>query len=159
SRRVVEELRHMPEHHRYLRGLRSWVGFRQIGIEVERNERHAGKSKYNILRLIKLAMDGIFAFSTIPIRAATSLGIIAVMLSVGYALYSVVGKLFFNQPPKGFTGLVSLIAFAFGVQLVFFGIIGEYVGRIYEEVKGRPLYVVAKLLRNGVATSAKQRTG
>src|SRR5262249_10368320 len=90
SRRVVEGLRHMPEHHRYLRGLRSWVGFRQIGIEVERNERHAGKSKYNILRLIKLAMDGIFAFSTIPIRAATSLGIIAVMLSVGYALYSVV---------------------------------------------------------------------
>jgi glycosyltransferase involved in cell wall biosynthesis len=149
SSRVVEQLRKMREHHRYLRGLRSWAGFRQIGIEVERNERYAGRSKYNLLRLIKLAMDGIFAFSIVPIRAATVLGALAMVVPALYVVYSIIAKLFFNQAPQGFTALVSLITFAFGVQLIFFGIIGEYVGRIYEEVKARPLYIASKVIQNG----------
>ncbi len=149
SSRVVEHLRRMREHHRYLRGLRSWVGFQQIGIEVERNERYAGRSNYNLAHLVKLAADGIFAFSIVPIRAAAVLGAFAMVLPILYVLYSIIAKLFFNQAPRGFTALVSLIAFAFGVQLIFFGIIGEYVGRIYEEVKARPLYIASKMVRNG----------
>jgi dolichol-phosphate mannosyltransferase len=153
SSRVVEHLRRLREHHRYHRGLRSWVGFRQIGIEMERNERYAGRSKYNLVHLAKLAADGIFAFSIVPIRAATVLGAFAMVLPLLYVFYSIIAKLFFNQAPRGFTALVSLIAFAFGVQLVFFGIIGEYVGRIYEEVKARPIYIASKMIRNGTEVS------
>ena len=82
SRRVVDHLRRMPEHHRYLRGMRTWVGFRQIGIEVERAERHSGKSKYNLMRLLKLAFDGIFAFSIVPIRVAAIFGAFVMFLSM-----------------------------------------------------------------------------
>jgi glycosyltransferase involved in cell wall biosynthesis len=155
SSRVAAQIRKMPEHHRYLRGLRSWVGFRQVGVEVERDQRYAGASKYNLVRLVKLGTDGIFAFSTIPIRTATALGAIATLFSCLYALYSVVAKVVFNQPPRGFTALVTLISFMYGVQLIFFGIIGEYVGRIYEEVKSRPLYIICKVMTKGEVTSSR----
>jgi polyisoprenyl-phosphate glycosyltransferase len=153
SARVVAQLRGMREHHRYLRGLRSWVGFRQIGIEVEREQRLAGESKYNLMRLVKLAADGIFAFSIVPIRAATVLGGFAMVLPILYVLYALIAKVLFDQSPRGFTALVSLITFVLGVQLIFFGIIGEYVGRIYEEVKARPLYVITKVIRQGMTVS------
>jgi dolichol-phosphate mannosyltransferase len=146
SRRVVEQLRHMPEHHRYLRGLRSWVGFRQIGIPVERAERYSGRSKYGMLKLLKLASDGIFAFSIVPLRAAALLGALAISLSGLFAFYSLIAKIFLSQSPRGFTALVFLITFLSGVLLLFLGIIGEYVGRIYEEIKGRPLYVVNRII-------------
>ncbi len=148
SRRVVEHLRRMPEHHRYLRGLRSWVGFRQTGIGVERPGRHAGRSKYSFLRLVKLASDGLFAFSIVPIRAAAMLGAFTVALSAMFALYSVFAKFVLSGSPKGFTAEVLLITFLSGVLLFFLGIIGEYVGRVYEEVKGRPLYIVGRLIGN-----------
>ncbi len=144
SRRVVEQLRSMPEHHRYLRGLRGWVGFRQVGVPVERAERHSSKSKYGMLRLIQLAFDGIFAFSIVPIRAAALLGIVAIVLSALFAIYSVYAKLFLHQATQGFTALLVVITFLSGVLLFFLGVIGEYVGRVYEEIKARPLYVVAK---------------
>jgi dolichol-phosphate mannosyltransferase len=146
SRRVVERLRQMPEHHRYLRGLRSWVGFSQIGIPVERSERHSGRSKYGFLRLLKLAFDGIFAFSIVPIRAAVLLGLIAVLFSGLFALYAIFAKLIFHQSPKGFTALLLLITFLSGIQLFFSGVIGEYVGRIYEESKRRPIYIIDRLI-------------
>jgi glycosyltransferase involved in cell wall biosynthesis len=149
SRRVVDHLQRMPEHHRYLRGLRSWVGFRQIGIPVERSERHSGRSKYGILRLLKLASDGIFAFSIVPIRAAALLGLAAILLSSLFALYAIMAKIFFYQSPKGFTALLLLITFLSGVLLFFLGVIGEYVGRIYEETKGRPIYIIERLLGGG----------
>jgi len=145
SRRVVEQLRQMPEHHRYLRGLRSWVGFRQIGVPIERAERHAGTSKYSVLKLIKLAADGIFAFSTWPLRAATMLGATAVAASALFSAYSLYAKLFLKQSPQGFTALILLITFLAGILLFFMGIIGEYVGRVYEEIKARPLYVINKI--------------
>ncbi len=148
SRRVVERLQRMPEHHRYLRGLRGWVGFRHIGIPVERSERHSGRSKYGILRLLKLASDGIFAFSIVPIRAAVLLGMIAVFLSSLFAVYSILAKVIFHQSPKGFTALLLLITFLSGIQLFFLGVIGEYVGRIYEETKGRPIYVIDRFIGN-----------
>lgn len=144
SRRVTDQLRGMREHHRYLRGLRSWVGFRQIGIAVERSERYSGQSQYGILGLVKLASDAIFAFSSIPIRAAALLGSLAVSLSVLFTLYAVYARIFGRQSPRGFTAEVVLTTFLSGMLLLFLGIIGEYVARIYEEVKARPLYLVAR---------------
>ncbi len=146
SRRVVEQIQRMPEHHRYLRGMRSWVGFRQIGVPVERAERHSGRSKYNLLRLLKLASDGVFAFSIVPIRAAALFGAAAIGISALFALYAVFVKLVLHQSPKGFTALILLITFLSGVLLFFLGIIGEYVGRVYEESKGRPLYIVSRVV-------------
>ena len=141
SRRVVDEIRKMPEHHRYLRGLRKWVGFQQIGIPIERSARHAGRTKYSLLKLLKLASDGIFAFSIVPLRAAAILGIVAIGLSTLFSLYSLYAR-FWLHSPQGFTALVLVITFLSGINLFFLGIIGEYVGRVYEETKARPHYVV-----------------
>jgi polyisoprenyl-phosphate glycosyltransferase len=149
SRRVVEQLQRLREHHRYLRGLRSWVGFRQIGIPVERSERHSGKSKYSALRLLKLAFDGIFAFSIVPIRAAAILGGLAILFSGIFSAYAIYAKVFLHQSPQGFTALLLLITFLAGVLLFFLGVIGEYVGRIYEGTKGRPIYVIGRLIGGG----------
>ncbi len=149
SRRVVKQLRQLPERHRYLRGLRGWVGFRQIGVPIERAPRHFGRSEYGLVRLLKLVSDGIFAFSIIPIRAAALLGAAAVGLSILYALYALYGRLFLSQAPSGFTAIVLLVVFVFGVLLFFLGIIGEYVGRVYEETKARPIYVVSRRIGGG----------
>jgi dolichol-phosphate mannosyltransferase len=144
SRRVIEEMRNMPEHHRYLRGMRSWVGFRQVGIAVERAERHSGKSKYSVMRLVKLAFDGIFAFSIVPIRAAALFGAFVMFLSSLFAIYSIYIRVFLHKAPQGFTALIVAITFFSGVLLFFLGVIGEYVGRIYEETKARPEYIVRR---------------
>jgi polyisoprenyl-phosphate glycosyltransferase len=146
SRRVVEELRRAPEHHRYLRGLRRWVGFRQTGVVVERSARAAGTSKYSPAKLLKLAFDGIFAFSIVPLRAAALLGVLAVAASSLYGLYALYVKLFLDRAPQGFTALVLVVIFLSGLQLVFLGVMGEYLGRVYEEVKGRPLYIVDRII-------------
>jgi polyisoprenyl-phosphate glycosyltransferase len=146
SRRVIQEIRRMPEHHRYLRGLRTWVGFHQIGIPIERAARRAGRTKYSPLRLLKLASDGIFAFSIVPLRAAAIFGAIATGLSVLYSFYALYVK-FRLHAPQGFTALIIAITFLSGVNLFFLGIIGEYVGRVYEEAKGRPQYVVRNVVR------------
>lgn len=157
SRRVVDRLQRMPEHHRYLRGLRGWVGMRQIGIPVERSERHSGQSKYGVWRLLKLASDGIFAFSIVPLRAAVLLGLTAVTLSSLFALYAIFAKLIFHQSPKGFTALLLLMTFLSGIQLFFLGVIGEYVGRIYEETKGRPIYIIDRFIGSSVHSDSASR--
>jgi dolichol-phosphate mannosyltransferase len=159
SRRVVQLLRSMPEHHRYLRGMRSWVGFRQIGIPIERSERFAGESKYGLLKYLKLASDAIFSFSTIPIRAAALLGFVSLSFSALFAFYSVIAKIFFHQPPKGFTALLLILTFLGGTLLFFLGIIGEYVGRVYEEVKARPLYIVERIIGNAAPNRLHSATG
>jgi len=146
SNRVIDEIRKMPEHHRYIRGLRTWVGFRQIGIPIERDARPAGRTKYSALRLLKLASDGIFAFSIVPLRAASLTGAIASALSILYATYSLYVK-FWLHSPQGFTALILAVTFLSGINMFFLGIIGEYVGRVYEEAKGRPHYVVRKVTR------------
>jgi polyisoprenyl-phosphate glycosyltransferase len=145
SRRVVDHVRRMPEHHRYLRGMRSWVGFRQTGLDVERAERHSGESKYGISRLMKLAMDGIFAFSIVPIRAAALVGAIAMLFSMIYVFYALYARFFEQISPQGFTALLVAVTFLSGMVLFFLGVIGEYVGRIYEETKGRPQYIISRL--------------
>ena len=154
SHRVIDQLRRMPEHHRYLRGLRSWVGFRQTGLLVERGERHSGSTKYGLLGLMKLAADGVFSFSIVPIRAAALLGAAVIVISLLYVFYALYAKLFLHISPQGFTALIVAITFLSGVLLFFLGVIGEYVGRIYEETKARPLYVIGR-----VAGGYKGRTG
>ena len=146
SRRVIDQLRRMREHHRYLRGMRGWVGFRQTGLVVEREERHSGKSKYSVMRLLKLAADGIFAFSIVPIRAAALLGAGAIVLSGLYVLYSLYARFFLHESPQGFTALIATGTFLSGVLLFFLGVIGEYVGRIYEETKARPIYIIGQVV-------------
>jgi glycosyltransferase involved in cell wall biosynthesis len=152
SRRVVDQLRRMPEHHRYLRGMRIWVGFRQIGIPLERLVRHSGRSKYGFMRLLKLAADGIFAFSIVPIRAAALLGAATVLIAGLFAIYAIISKIFFHKSPQGFTALLLLTTFMSGVLLFFLGVIGEYIGRIYEESKNRPLYIIGRVIGENLKT-------
>jgi len=147
SRRVVEQLRRLPEHHRYLRGLRSWVGFRQIGIEVERAERHAGTSSYSLWRLLTLAGDAIFAFSIVPLRVAAIAGFLAMSASALFALYSLYAKVWLHQSPVGFTAVIWIVTFLSGTILASLGVMGEYLGRIYEELKARPVYIVDRVVR------------
>ncbi len=146
SRRVVDQLRNSAERNRYLRGLRTWVGFPQTGIVVERAARAAGESKYTPRKLVKLALDGIFSFSTAPLRAATVLGAATIAASLSFAAFTLYQRVFLGQAPAGFTALVLGITFLSGVQLLFLGVIGEYVGRVYEEVKRRPHYLVDRVI-------------
>lgn len=157
SRRVVEQLRGMREHHRYLRGMRSWVGFQQTGIVVERSERQAGESKFSALKRFKFAVDGIFAFSIVPIRAASILGAFAMVLSGLFAIVTIYARVFLHETVRGFAALIVIMTFLSGVLLFFLGIVGEYVGRIYEEIKARPLYVVDRCI--GHAVAGRQRSG
>lgn len=147
SRRVVDTLRSAPERHRYLRGLRSWAGFRQVGVEVERAERAAGRSKYTPRKLFRLAFDGIFSFTVAPLRFAAAVGALAVLLTGAYGAYALWARLFLDRSPQGFTALILTVIFVSGVNLFFLGVIGEYVGRIYQETKARPLYVVDRVVR------------
>jgi hypothetical protein len=119
SRRVIDELRRLPEHHRYLRGLRAWVGFRQTGIAIERSERFSGRSKYTLTKLLGLAFDGLFAFSVVPLRVASILGLLTIVFSFVFAAYSIYAKYRFGQSPLGYTTLIVAITFLAGVQLVF----------------------------------------
>lgn len=143
---VVAALKQLPEHQRYLRGLRAWVGFRQVGIDVQRRARFAGTPKYTTWKLVKLALDGICSFSTVPLRAATITGLVAIMLAVAFSLYAVYVRMVGGAVPAGFTANLVVMTFLSGVQLLFLGIIGEYLGRIYGEAKRRPAYVVAEIL-------------
>jgi dolichol-phosphate mannosyltransferase len=147
SRRVVNHLREAPERHRYLRGLRTWVGFKQIGVPIERAERFAGESKYSPLKLIGLASDGIFAFSTVPLRAATFVGLLAIAAAAVFSGIAVYQRIVLKHSPVGFTATIVVVTFLSGVNLCFLGVIGEYVGRIYEQVKARPMYVVGSVTR------------
>jgi dolichol-phosphate mannosyltransferase len=157
SVQVVEQMRAAPEHNRYLRGLRSWVGFRQTGVIVERDERFAGTTNYGPLKLLKLASDGLFSFSIMPLRAAAMLGLIAILLSTAFSIYTLYAKLILHRAPAGFTSIMLFMSFLAGVQLFFLGIIGEYIGRIYQETKRRPLYVVGSVVRQGVDIPVEAR--
>lgn len=148
SRRAIDAVRDLPERQRYLRGLRSWVGFRQTGLEVERAARAAGESKYSIRRLIGLALDGAFAFSTTPLRLIGVGGGITLALSLAFAVFAVYAKLVLGQSPQGFTALTVLGTMIGSMILLALWIIGEYVGRIYEEVKRRPVYLVDRVVKS-----------
>ena len=149
TRRVVDAIRSAPERNRYLRGLRAWAGFRQCGIVVERAARAGGESKYSYGALFRLALDGLFAFSIIPIRAAMLLGALATLGATIFAVFAVYAKLVLDRSPQGFTSILLVVTFMSGVILFFLGVVGEYVGRVYEETKARPLYVVEEIFGDG----------
>lgn len=148
SRRVVDILNKMPEESRYIRGMRSWVGFKQIGVEYDRAERSADESKYSIKMLFRLAFNGIFNFSEIPIRFITRLGLIAISLSLVYLTITILKKAIWGHVPEGFTALLFAIILFSGVQLISLGVIGEYVLRIFHQVKNRPLFIIKDQIVN-----------
>jgi dolichol-phosphate mannosyltransferase len=153
DRRVVDVLNAMPERSRFVRGLRSWIGFRQIGIECERNARFAGEVKYTLGKLVRLALDGLVNFSERPLQLLSITGFVIAGLAFTGMVYSIISRvagisLFGLKPADtpGWTSLILVILFIGGVQLIGMGIIGEYLGRVYGEVKRRPLYVVREEL-------------
>lgn len=146
SRRVVNEINAMRERHRFVRGLRSWVGFRQVGHAYPRAARLAGESKYSFSKLLKLAFDGLFTFSERPLQWSTQAGVLIAAAAIVYACYIVVWRIFSAQKVEGFATLAAGMFFLGGIQLISIGILGEYIGRIHNEVKSRPLFVVDQLL-------------
>jgi dolichol-phosphate mannosyltransferase len=148
SRKVVDILNSMNEESRYIRGMRAWVGFKQIGIEYERAGRSAGKSKYTYKELFRLAYNGIFNFSEFPIKTITKIGLIIFILSFIYIVYTIIMKIFFNDVPEGFTAILIAVTLFGSIQLLAIGIIGEYVTRIFFQSKNRPLYIVKSKIKN-----------
>lgn len=149
DRKVVAIINSMPERNRYLRGLRTWCGFKQTSVEFERGERAAGTPQYTFQKSFRLAMDGLFSFSAVPLRFATYLGLWVSGFAFLGAVFTFAQKIFAEQfariglaPGPGFPTVVISILFLGGVQLICLGILGEYVGRIYDEVKGRPLWII-----------------
>jgi len=142
SRRVVDVLNKMPEESRFIRGMRTWVGFNQIGIEYDRQQRFAGEPKYSIKMLFKLAYNGIFNFSEIPIKFITRLGLFTILITLIYVAHTIFEKFVRGTVPQGFTALLMTITLFSGVQLLSIGILGEYLLRIFFQVKNRPLYII-----------------
>ena len=146
SRNVVDTLIAMPERDRFVRGMVSWVGFKQIALPYKRSERFAGVSKYPLRKMLRFAIDGILSFSTKPLQMSVGLGMLCATLALIGILYALGLRLFTNIWVEGWTALMIAVLFLGGVQLICVGILGEYIGRIYHEVKNRPLYVVQEYL-------------
>lgn len=146
DRSVVDALLAMPERDRYLRGMVSWVGFRQTPVYYKRAPRFAGASKYPLLKMLRFATDGVISFSFTPLRLAVWMGFIAIAMALAGIVYAVLLRLYTNDWVRGWASIFVAVLFMGGVQLVSLGIIGEYIGRIYGEVKQRPLYFVRERL-------------
>ena len=145
DRRVVDLLNKMPERNRYLRGLRAWLGFRQTAVQFERPPRFAGEPKYTFWKSLALGVNGIVAFSKVPLRLATYLGMIAFSVSLLLTGWAVYQRLVGGDTVRGWASTVVVILLLGGVQLVMIGVVGEYLSRIYDEVKQRPMYVIGEL--------------
>jgi dolichol-phosphate mannosyltransferase len=145
DRRAVLILNNMPERNRFIRGIRSWIGLDQVGLAYDRDSRYAGQPKFTLSRLVYLALDGLVSFSFLPLRAISILGFIISIISLVLAVSYTIQKLTRGLNPPGFATTIVAIFFLAGIQLITLGVIGEYVGRIFEEVKRRPLYVVKKI--------------
>ncbi|MBS1251346.1 MAG: putative glycosyltransferase [Anaerolineales bacterium] len=146
DRRVVDTVQQMREQHRFMRGMSSWVGFRQTGVEYVRRQRYAGETKYPFRKMLKFAIDGITSFSYLPLQLATYFGFFIASLSLVGIVVTIILRLSGSTAFFGQASTLVSVLFLGGVQLIFLGIIGEYLGRIYDEVKGRPLYIVAEAL-------------
>jgi dolichol-phosphate mannosyltransferase len=142
SRRVVLALRGLRESHRFVRAMVAWVGFKQTAVLYERPERFAGETKYPLRKMIRFAIDGITSFSVLPLRFSTYLGMLMSVFSFCVGIWAIVAKYVLHKVVEGWTATIVFIALVAGVQLLVVGILGEYVGRIYEEIKRRPLYVL-----------------
>jgi polyisoprenyl-phosphate glycosyltransferase len=156
SRNVVDTLRAMPERDRFVRGMVSWAGFKQIALPYKRAERFAGVSKYPLRKMVRFAIDGILSFSTKPLQMSVAMGMICASLALLGIVYVLFSRLFTDTWVEGWTALMIAVLFIGGVELISVGILGEYIGRIYHEIKNRPLYVVQEYLgfaRSGPAMS------
>jgi len=144
TRKVANHLNSMPEKNRFLRGLRSYVGFRQVAVQYDRKHRISGKTKYNFFKLLGLASDGIFGFSLVPLRLATISGFFVSFLAILYGIHVVAWRLTSDEDLPGWATLATALTFLGGLQLFFLGIIGEYIGRIFAQVTARPEYLVSE---------------
>ena len=142
DRKVADVFRKMTEKNRFVRGMFSWIGFSQTYIEYERDERFAGETKYPFKKMIKFASDGIIAFSTKPLRLVMTLGSASVLISIIVLLYSIIIRLFGHEVQPGWASIMVAITFFSGIQLLGLGIVGQYIARIYDESKNRPIYIV-----------------
>lgn len=142
DRRVVDLINAMPEHNRFIRGMRGWVGFRQIGLPYSRDARRAGMPKYNLRRLLNLAMNGLISFSSAPLQIASWMGAASSLLGLALMVWAIISGLLYGKTPPGWASLVVIILLFGGVQLIVLGIIGEYIGRIFDEVKRRPHFIL-----------------
>jgi polyisoprenyl-phosphate glycosyltransferase len=157
DRSVVDVLRSMPERHRYISGMRAWAGFSQIGVEYDRDARFAGKAQMSFGKLVELALDGIFSFSQAPLRMAVYIGLASAGVSFLGGLFVLYEKLFTDRAILGWASTIVSIAFLGGLILMTLGIIGEYIGRIYDEVKQRPLYIIGETLGFGEKSAPSAR--
>ena len=147
DRKVVDVINNLPEHNKFLRGLFSWTGFKQYAYEYERKERFAGKTKYPLKKMLKLATDGIIGFSSRPLKILGSLGLTSILISFIILIYSLLSFAFkWNNITPGWTSIMVAITFFAGIQLLSLWMISEYIGRIYDETKGRPQYIVDKTI-------------
>lgn len=147
DRKVIDVVNSMPEHNKFLRGLFSWVGFKQTAYEYERKERFAGKTKYPLKKMLKLAGDGIISFSTKPLKLVGGLGIISIVISLIILIYSLVSYIFeLNNLTPGWTSIMVAITLFSGVQLLSIWVISEYIARIYDETKNRPQYIIDRTI-------------
>ena len=145
DRKVVDVINSMPEHNKFLRGLFSWVGFEQKAYEYERQERYAGKTKYPLKKMVKLASDGIIGFSTKPLKIVAGLGTIAIIISILILIYAILSFAFkWNSLTPGWTSIMVTVTFFSGTILISLWMMGEYIARIYDESKNRPQYIIDK---------------
>jgi dolichol-phosphate mannosyltransferase len=151
SRPVVLTLRALREQHRFVRGMVAWIGFRQVAVKYERPARFAGETKYPFSKMLRFAIDGITSFSIIPLRFATWLGVLSGFIAIGVGAWAFYVKVFEQRAVQGWTTLMILVALGSSAQLLVMGILGEYVGRIYEEVKRRPLYAISEEVNLGAS--------
>ncbi|HSG06215.1 MAG TPA: glycosyltransferase, partial [Nitrospiria bacterium] len=148
DKKVAQVFREVGEHHRFIRGLTSWVGFRQTGVFYKRAERFAGVTKYPFHKMFKLAWDGVTSFSFSPLRLASYLGLVVSLLSFVFGIFVIIGRFVFDQttflgfPTHGWGSMMVAVLFLSGVQLIVLGMMGEYLGRTYDEAKRRPLYIL-----------------
>ncbi len=142
DRAVVDRINRMPEHNRFVRGLRGWAGGRQTGLPYDRSARAAGEPKYSLIKLFNLAVDGLVSFSWAPLRLAVWLGLAASLVSFLLLVWAVVATVVTGDTPSGWASLAVMVLFLGGVQLIVLGIFGEYLGRIFEEVKNRPHFLI-----------------
>ena len=146
DRKVVDKINTMRERHRFIRGMIPWLGFKETLVEYDRDSRFAGQTKFSFNKMVKFALDGIFSFSTVPIKYTIFLGILTVILSLGGIIYAFVARLLTDGWVSGWTTLIITMLFIGGVQLISIGVLGQYIGRIFEEAKHRPLYVIESTL-------------
>ncbi|MBT2576325.1 glycosyltransferase family 2 protein [Bacillus sp. ISL-8] len=157
DRKVADVFNQMTERNRFIRGMMSWVGFRQAYVEYERDERFAGETKYPLKKMIKFASDGIIAFSTKPLRIVMSLGLLSVLISIAVLLYTITVKIIGNDTQTGWASIMVAITFFSGIQLLGLGIVGQYIARIYDESKNRPIYIVKETINVDQENTSQQK--